>query len=342
MLYIRHRHYICVLIMALMFILLIGAASADYGYTNVSQIPMAVDFSVRVDFDDAGMPHIVTDYPFEETGATQMNLVYNKGDIQEAVTLQYQYPSGVTSIGGYDSRLYDYAHLEDAYQAIRNGELVRDDLVYVNTSGFSAETDWILVYSASAKHYVEYTEKTQAQAFNAMGSGGVAKSVYYIANEIDYTRVLVRIDDADLIMERNRTGDLTFAYVSQYRPDNVGYDYNPSTGLFGGHSLTELGFNESDLEISALAARGDRTGTENTYTSVSVVKDPTVEVAPRSTVTIVGGLLSGIMIGITLYYLFRRRKSKPDETINAGKNSSADSVNQEEPYESTVNTFHNH
>ncbi len=342
MLYTKHKHCVCFLAVMLMSFALIGMSLADYGYTNVSQIPMAVDFSVRVDFDSDGMPHIVTDYPFEETGATEMNLVYNKGDIHEAVTLQYKYPSGVTSIRGYNSHAYDYAHMGDAYQDIRNGDLVQDDLIYVNTSHFSDEADWILVYSASAKHYVEYSEKTHAQAFNAMGSGGVAKSVYYIADRIDYTRVLVRIEDADLIVQRDRAGNLTYAHVIQYEPDYVGYDYNQSTGLFEGHSLTELGFEESDLEISALAATGDRTGTENTFTSVSVAKNPEVPVRRSSAVTVVGGLLSGIMIGITLYYLLRRRKKEPKDTIRTEETVSTDSTKQEEPFENTANTFHRH
>ena len=53
-----------------------GTAFADYGYTRVSEIPMAADFSVRVEFDGGGQPHIATDYPFESAGATEMNLVY--------------------------------------------------------------------------------------------------------------------------------------------------------------------------------------------------------------------------------------------------------------------------
>ena len=53
-------------------------ALAEYGYTRVSDIPMAVDFTFRVDFDAKGAPHIVTDYPYKATGANEMNLVYSK------------------------------------------------------------------------------------------------------------------------------------------------------------------------------------------------------------------------------------------------------------------------
>ena len=61
-----------VLAVLLISIIFMGMASADYGYTSVSQIPMAVDFTFSVEFDDAGEPQIVTDYPFEATGATEM------------------------------------------------------------------------------------------------------------------------------------------------------------------------------------------------------------------------------------------------------------------------------
>ena len=32
---------------------------------------MAVNFNVRVELDENGLPQIITDYPFEETGATE-------------------------------------------------------------------------------------------------------------------------------------------------------------------------------------------------------------------------------------------------------------------------------
>ncbi len=342
----RTKGLLFVFAVILVCFVLMGTASADYGYTEVSQIPMAVDFSVRVEFDDAGFPHIVTDYPFESTGATQMNLTYNKGDIAEAVTLQYRYPSGTTSVSGYNGKLYDYAHLGDAYQAIRSGDLTLDDRICINTSRFSPETDWFLVYSAGTGRYVEYTERTHAQAFNAMGSGGVAKSVFYIADRINSSCVQKRTDNADLVVERDMAGDISSAYITQYSPQYGIYYYDQYTGLFDGHPITELGFEESDLEIEALAAMGDRTG--DVITSVSVEPDlPVIRVTERSSFKAIGGLLAGIMIGITLYYLFRRRKAKPAEKKaeekNTDGNSVADSVSQqEETFDTTVKSIQGH
>lgn len=47
-----------------------------------------------------------------------------------------------------------------------------------------------------------------------------------------------------------------------------------------------------------------------------------------------GGLLAGLMIGVTLFYLFRRKKKEPAEPKKAETPVSADSVPaQEETYE---------
>ena len=46
------------------------AALADGDFSSVDGIPQARDFDVRVDLD-MGVPRIVTNYPFDETGATE-------------------------------------------------------------------------------------------------------------------------------------------------------------------------------------------------------------------------------------------------------------------------------
>ena len=220
---------------------------ADYGYTDTSLIPMAVDFSFSIEFDAQGNPQIVTDYPFEKTGARQLNVVYNKGDIEEAVTLVYEYPSGKTRINGWNGDLYrDGASFERTiYGEIRSGVLTPADSIYLNTVRNSAETDWVLEYSVSQQRYLSYEEKTHSQGFNAMAAGGISKSLYYWADELDSSRVMIRTDNADLLIDRNRTGDITYASVYQYAPTFEFFDYDPSTGLFGGRSLSDLGFNES-------------------------------------------------------------------------------------------------
>ena len=289
-------------VLVLMCFVFTGFASADYTYENVDQIPMAVDFSVRVDFDADGMPHVVTDYPFETTGATEMNLVYNKGDRYEAVTLNYRYATDETSIGSWSGDLFSDDRYDEMYRAIRDGEVTLDDHVTVNTSHFNKKTDWVLVYSLREKNYVEYMEKTHAQAFNAMGTGGVARSIYYRDGEFESARILRRIDDADLDIGLNEYGTIDYAYIVTYSPEFSVYNYDPSTGLFDGKTLTELGFDENDL-----STEGFTSVETQTQTAVSVPASAP-QVTAKSSVRMIGGLLAGIMVGITLYYMFRRRK----------------------------------
>ena len=303
---------------------LTAGALADYGYTEVSQIPMAKDFSVRVVFNSDGEPVIVTDYPFEETGATEMNLVYGKKDNPEVVTLNYKYPADTTDIGSYDGNLYSHETLSKAYEAIRSGDLTLDDEVYVNTSNFYSGSDWFLAYSLNKKTYTEYKERTHAQAFNGMGSGGVEKAIYYSGGRIDYTRVMKRLENADLLVYRNKFGEITSADIYTYDGGFRAYSYDPSTGLFDGHPITDLGFEESDMEIEALASLGDRTGSETVSTSVSAPAEVPVPDTGRAVFRTTGGLLAGIMIGITVYYLFRRRKGKEKEKVKEAPVTKAD------------------
>ena len=303
------KSYLTAIILAC--VLSAGPALADYGYTSVSQIPMAVDFSVRVDFDEAGRPHVVTDYPFEETGATEMNLVYNKGEEQEVFTLNYRYPSGETRVGTRNGEMFRDDNLEEGYRMIQNGELDLDDQVYVNTSHFSAETDWILTYSTRAKDYTRYEEVTHAQSFDGMGTGGTERSVFYRAGEIESTRMVKRNANEDLLVEYDPYGEITLAYIVRYGEKySTTYSYDLSTGLFGGHPVTELGFAEEDLKAEPLASLGSRTGTE---VKVPAAPMPSGRIYGR----VLGGLLAGILIGITLYYMFRRRKQDRKEKPSA-------------------------
>lgn len=297
-------------------ILLAGTALADYGYTSVSQIPMAVDFTFSVEFDDEGLPHVVTDYPFDKTGAAEMNLTYNMGESREAVTLNYRYPAGTTRIGCFDGSIYDsHGPLDKAYEDIRNGVVTLDDAVVINTAHFNNTADWFLTYSLSGKKYVSYSEKTYAQAFNGMGAGGVAKSVYYDNGVIDSSRILVRAEESDMIIYFNRYGEITRGSISQYRPESVHYTYSLSTGLFNGHTASELGFKDSDLAIPALAAIGNDAPAAPAKTEAPMnTVAPTATEAPAektsesvSSIALAGGLLVGLLIGIFLYYARRRK-----------------------------------
>ena len=311
-------------------ILLAGTAAADYGYTSVSAIPMAVDFTYSVEFDSNGFPHIVTDYPFEAAGANEMNLVYDKGDIAEAITLRYRHATGTTSVGTRNGDLFPENTPMEAYRMIRSGELTPDGYVYINTSNYGPETSWVLVYSVRAKNYTEYRERTHGQGFNAMGSGGTEKDVYYEAGEIISSRMIRRTDDADLMVEYDPYGNITYASVTRYGTQVEVYDYDPSTGLFSGKTLTELGFEESDLETEALAALGSRTGT------VVAQELPAAETAV-SPLVFTGSLLTGILIGLALFRKLRRRRdekkklSAPETGTDSAGNPGATAENTAEP-----------
>ena len=232
-----------------------GALPIDQ-YTSLSKIPMAVDFTFSLEFDDKGNPHVVTDYPFEAMGATEMNLTYKKGDIQEAITVNYRYDTGETRAQCYDSRLFSYENKSDAWEMIRNGELTLADKVVINTSHFNKETDWFLTYSIGLKQYVEYEEISFAQTFNAIGFGGVKKSLEYFDGKLTRSNIMKRTEKADLRLAFSPYGTLVSAYVAQYRPETNYYSFDESTGLFDGKKISELdlGFEEEDLQVKAPAA----------------------------------------------------------------------------------------
>ena len=122
------KMYLPVSVLILICIVLPGLASADYGYTSVSDIPGASHFSFRVDFDDNGLPHVVTDYPFRETGASELNIPYNRGSEYEVLTLNYRPSTGVTRITSFNGDIFkSNPAAEGAYEMIRNGELTPDD-----------------------------------------------------------------------------------------------------------------------------------------------------------------------------------------------------------------------
>ena len=247
---------------ALVLCVIFAATSlAEYGYTKLSQIPAAVDFTFEVNFDEEGLPHIVTDYPYQETGADELNLTYNKDDIREAITLQYNFHTGETDIRCIDGRLYDFDDLTPAYEDLRNGTLVLDDEVCINTANNSLyQTDWILTYSILTKAYTDYEEKTASQGHNAMDVGGERKMVSFRNGVLASSYYQKRIEDGDLCISYNSNGSIELAYIYLYRGENAGtYDYNEFTGLFSGKKLSELGFDDNDINQPAPAALGDST-----------------------------------------------------------------------------------
>lgn len=326
------RKALPVFILLLLCAALAGTAQAEgYGYTDASQIPMAYDFTVNVLFDDAGMPTILTNYPFEAAGADEMNLVYNTDSIDEAIVLNYSYSTGETRIASWSGNLSDDNPIDGFYRLVQSGEVTLDDHVYVNTSHFSRETDWILEYSLKNKRYTRYTERTYAQAFDAMGSGGVDNTAIYSPGRLDSVRVMKRSDDADLIMEYDSHGNLTDASIVQYSPEFANYDYDPSTGLFGGYQITDLGFEEADMEILPLASLEARKETTTTATAVSV---PPAET--RSPAVFAGSLLTGVLIGLALVTRLRRRMKERKEQKERAAADAAASRAAESPEPETV------
>ena len=243
----------------LMCVVIVGTSLAEYGYTKLSQIPAAVDFTFDVTFDEEGLPHIVTDYPYKETGAEELNLTYNKGDIREAAVLNYNFITGETCINCYNGNLYSYDNMSAAYDDIRNGVLTLDNAVCINTTNNSLyQTDWVLTYSIPRKTYIDYEEKTNSQGHNAMGAGGERKLVSFNNGVLTSSYYQKRIDDGDLCIVYNEDGSIQLAYIDLYKGENKGfYDYNESTGLFSGKKLSELGFDDSDINQPAPAALGD-------------------------------------------------------------------------------------
>lgn len=229
-------------------------------FTSVSKIPMAVDFTVSVEIDDAGMPHIVTDYPFEAMGATELGLQYSKKNFKHATELVYDAVRKETRMGWYTPKAFSSDNYTDRIvevgQMIRDGVLTMDDSVWIGTTYENENTDWYLEYSISKKSYVLYEEKTQSHGYNAMAIGGKSATINYTNGKISGSSISKRLEKADLILSFDRYGKLLSGYVTQRVVGGSAYDYNLSTGLFGGKKISELdwGFEEADLQMPAPAA----------------------------------------------------------------------------------------
>ena len=308
-------------VLALAGVLPAGAALADYGYTNVSEIPMAVDFTYGVAYDGDGRAWVRTDYPYESAGADKITLVYRRnGEDRDIGHLTYDFARKGTENSSYNGAYED----EQAFsQAIRKGEVVLDR-IYIYTAHFNQKTDWFLVYDVNEQRYTEYSERTFAQDFNAMGAGGTEQTVYYEEDEIISSRTDKRMRDADLVIEYDADGEMTNADINLYAPSFTYYSYDPATGLFGGRTITELGYEESDLAMEPLAARGTRTET-------IVASDPVAVLARegRNTPSLAGGILTGVLMGLALFRMIRRRKEERKAEQDARRKENENTGNPE-------------
>ena len=363
------RGFMLVMTAVMACFIFMGAAFADYGYTNVSQIPMAAEFNFRVDLYQDGYLKIETDYPFETTGASEVNLVYQTLDGEEVFTMKYEYPARTTEIGSYNPKYLNDGTMEEAYQLVKSGKAIPDGNVHIGTNHFSTGTDWFLVYSTyepDGNKYTSYEERTNAQSFNAMAPGGISKSVHYENGQITDSQLVYRTVDADLVIYYNQYGEITAGNVIQYTPERREYYYDSSTGLFSGHKITELGYTEADLQTEPLAAIGERTAVltdtsdtivvttmndviaanalENTTTTVAAEPAAPAVQADNSNFNFASSLIGGLLIGLTLYYTIRRRialrKKEKEEKAEAAKRSAQaleDAVShlEKEPEENT-------
>ena len=350
------RGFLLVVTAVLACFIFMGAAFADYGYTNVSQIPMAVESTFRVDLYQDGYLKIETDYPFETTGASEVNMLYQTLDGEEVFTMKYEYPARTTEIGSYNPKYLKDGTMEEAYQLVKNGKAIPDGNIHIGTNHFSTGTDWFLVYSTyepDGNNYTSYEERTNAQTFNAMAPGGISRSIHYKNGQITDSQLVHRTVDADLVIYYNQYGEITDANVIQYTPEYRDYYYNLSNGLFSGHKITELGFTEADLQTEPLAAIGERTAVltdtsdtivvttmndviamddviteaDTTETTTTVAAEPAVPAvqADNSNFKFASSLIGGLLIGLTLYYTIRRRialrKQERAEKAEAAKRS---------------------
>ena len=315
----RVSRKVTLLVLVLICALLAGSALADYGYTSVSGIPMAVDFTYGVDYDGDGMARVRTDYPYTDEGADEMTLVYRrKGEEEDVGYLTYDLATKNTI----ENSSYNGAYENELAfsKAIRSGEVVLDR-IYIYTAHFNQKMDWFLAYDVNKQQYTEYSEKTFAQAYNAMGAGGTEQTVYYEENEIVSSRTDKRQRNADLVIEYNAEGEMQFTFINLYEPVYRWYEYNAETGLFDGKTITELGYEESDLAMEPLAARGTRT--ETVVAPAPVVNEPA---GRRDTLSLAGGVLVGVLMGLTLFRMIRSRKEerKAEQEARRKENENAE------------------
>ena len=294
----------------LLFVLgLPGAALGDYGYTSVSLIPMAEDFTFIVEIDETDEPLIETDYPFEKAGADAMTVVYRNWRNDEAAALTYHYPAGNVTCGYYDDL---FVSDRDVCRQIRNKSITPQGRVYIHTENKNEQNDWFLVYSLDEGQFVEYTEKTFSLGFYGMGEGGLLRSILYKDGEIFGTFMIKRTSAGALSLGYDEYGNICCGKVCNSSPERITFELDLSTGLFGDRSVTELGFEEADMAIPTLAS----------LESVPEIAEPVAEVPAEEPVTaeepdtghfrILGGLTVGLAIGVTGYYIFRIKKEKAE------------------------------
>ena len=253
-------------IAALVCILFSGIASAEHGYTRVSDIPMAVDFTYSVEFAEDGTPYVQTDYPFEETGAMQMILIYCKEDRPTTLQILYDPVTKQSNFCTFPEDLFPGLDKEQAFREaariIRDGEMILY-CIQIGTVHGAPDNDWWLEYFVPGQQYVTYTEKTFSPSYNETDP-----NAKYSIIGINYTDGMVSLsyiwktspmpNHTHLCLYYNAYGKLipSYSYIQKTSPEVETLYYDPETGLFDGKRIDELdwGFTEADLQAPAPAA----------------------------------------------------------------------------------------
>ena len=259
-------------ILALLLVsVLIGTAEADFGYTDVSLIPEAQDFTYNVSSDDAGQFSLITDYPFDLFDNTiYMDLYYYDASTSDfAFMIAYDSSTDVTSVDWSDTRYADCVNDEEKLQAVNNdfqsGNVVMQKIMidWAGASLFYSPEDGYNTYEMQDISPVFYTFQDIYYDQSGMMAGSSVS--LYDRNNTDH----------NIFLEYNRYGAVSAGVINY---DGAGYQYDLSTGLFNGSTIEELGFEEGTMTAYIPAAVSIPEREYDAATSLSGAQDITVRV----------------------------------------------------------------
>ena len=150
----------CIFFLILLCVLLCGAAAADTGYTRVSMIPGAVDFTWDMTVDERGDPVIVTDYPFKAADAMAMQFIFCEAGgewraefrvTEDGETLLYGFSEDYAGDGEADEAEVLFAVMRD----LKNGTITPEAIII-----YGQGESWSLQYQVSENRYQQYCTYT--------------------------------------------------------------------------------------------------------------------------------------------------------------------------------------
>lgn len=244
----RRSFYSLVLFALLFFSASIATAEPESSYTNISMVPGAVDFTYQVTKDSQGELTVITDYPGVSFGADRMDFWYADSNHRDVCSLRYDCRTGEVKVGSWDADCFSSE--EEVYDAIKNGEYSIIELIQIGTLSKNGSKGWVLNYDARNKRYDFYSYGNSVKAFDGTFQGETRYWIFYDSNG-DMSGSCVRIcsDSYSLELEFDKFSRIT----DESHIAGLGdiYYYDPSTGLFEGHDITEFGFSEDVLSTEA-------------------------------------------------------------------------------------------